>query len=150
MEMLVHTQPAGARVVWFEALGNREELSHVSAPEGRIEQLSMRVLSICCGRLSETDTHLLSRACLGHCFDYMNYEPSTGQFRIHAAPENHIVLAIFPELRAMRSGTYVIKASDLPLYGLIQCGPERDDLIKLPMAQGESGIALTCPATHDR
>ena len=27
-------------------------------------------------------THMIDRACLGRCFSYANYEPSTAQFRI--------------------------------------------------------------------
>jgi hypothetical protein len=150
IEGLVHTLPVGARVVWFEGLGNRVATGHIPAPEGSIPHLVKRVSSICCGQLSETETHLLSRACLGHCFDYMNYEPSTALFRVRAAPGNSVVMAIHSELTAMRSGTYVVKASDLPLYGLIQCGPERDNLVMLPLAQGESGIALACPDAHVR
>jgi len=150
IESLVETLPAGARVVWFEALGNREEPGHVPAPEGNLAYMANRVSSVCCGRLPEIDTHLLSRACLGHCFDYMNYEPSTGQFRIHAAPGNPVVLATYVEFSSMRSGIYVVGANDLPLYALIQCGPDRGDLFIQPMAQGESGATLVCPGARGR
>jgi hypothetical protein len=150
MERLVQTLPAGARVVWFEALGNREELGHTSIPEGKFKQLAGRALSVCCGRLSEADTHLLSRACVGHCFDYMNYEPASGQFRIHAVPGNPVALATYADLRNMRSGIYAVKATDVPLYALIQCGPDRGDLFMRPLAQGESGATLACPGTRGR
>jgi len=32
--------------------------------------------------------HLVDRACVGRCFSYSNYEPSSGQFRVRALPGN--------------------------------------------------------------
>jgi len=29
--------------------------------------------------------HSVDRACIGHCFSYSNYEPSSGQFRVRAS-----------------------------------------------------------------
>jgi hypothetical protein len=118
------------------------------AKEGTLGHLAMRILDHCCERLDEK--HLISRACLGHCFDYMNYEPSTGQFRIHAAPENPVVLGAYAEFTAMKSREYVVKARDLPLYALIKCAPEPGDMIMLPMEIGETPAMLACPGAPVR
>jgi len=75
----------------------------------------------------------------------MNYETSTNQFRIHAEPGNPVVLAIYVQIDEMESGNYIAKASDLPLYALIRCGPDPEEIIMEPMAIGESG-AMLAPA----
>jgi hypothetical protein len=144
MEKLVEALPAGERVVSFVDLPYGEERSNGSMGEEGLTRLANWVSS---HLLKRVRTHLLSRACMGHCFDYMNYEPSTGQFRIHAVPGNPVVLAVNKEVGTMEAGTYVVKASDLPLHALIWCGPDPDDIIMRQMAIGESGATLACPGT---
>ena len=146
MEKLVETLPAGERVVSFVELPDQDESLNDSIREGKLAHLTKWVLSHPCGRLGMT--HLISRACIGHCFDYGNYEPATGQFRIHASPGNPVVMANITEVGSMWGGTYLVKAGDLPLYALISCGPGPDDIVMEPMATGESGIMLACPATR--
>jgi hypothetical protein len=148
MERLVKTLPAGDRVVSFADLSNGEEFGNLPAGEGRLAHLTKRILSL--NRRSPIWTHLVSRACLGHCFDYMNYEPSTNQFRIHASPGNPAVLATYVQIDDMEWGNYLVKASDLPLYALIRCGPGPEDIFMEPMAIGESGTMLPCPGTAAR
>jgi len=148
MEKLVKTLPAGDRVVSFADLSNGEQFGNLSAGEGGLAHLTKRVLLL--NRRSPLWTHLVSRACVGHCFDYMNYEPSTGQFRIHAAPGNPAVLATYVQIDDMQSGNYLVKASDLPLYALIRCGPGPEDIFMEPMAIGDSGATLACPGTAAR
>ena len=145
MEKLVETLPFGERVVSFVEFPDQEESLNDSIREGKLAHLTKWLSSHPCGRFGMT--HLISRACIGHCFDYGNYEPSTGQFRIHALPGNPVVLANVGEVGAMSSGTYVVKAGDLPLHALISCGPDPGDIVMEPMAMGESGTMLTCPAT---
>jgi hypothetical protein len=148
MERLVETLPAGERVIALADRADSNASGNSMAKEGTLGHLAMRILDHCCKRLNET--HLISRACLGHCFDYMNYEPSTGQFRIHAAPENPVVLGEYAEFTAMKSRGYVVKARDLPLYALIKCAPEPGDMIMLPMEIGETPAMLACPGAPVR
>jgi hypothetical protein len=148
MAKLVETLPAGARVVSFADLSDGEAHGNVSISEGKLTHLVNLVLSIARSRLQ--GTHLLSRACVGHCFDYMNYEPATGQFRIHAVPGNSVVLSTYVEFEAMESGTYVLEASDLPQYALIRCGPEPGDIFMAPIAKGEFSARPACPGTSPR
>jgi hypothetical protein len=61
-------------------------------------------------------THMIDRACLGRCYSYANYEPSTAQFRIRAAAGNPIVVSTYADSSRLQDGTYVVKPSDLPLY----------------------------------
>ena len=37
--------------------------------------------------------HMIDRACIGYCFSYGNYEPSSGVFRVRAAPGNPYMLS---------------------------------------------------------
>jgi hypothetical protein len=63
-------------------------------------------------------THMIDRVCLGRCFSYANYEPSTAQFRIRIAGPSPIVTANYGDSFKLQRGTYVLKESDVPLYKL--------------------------------
>lgn len=69
--------------------------------------------------------HALDRACIGRCFSYANYEPSSRQFRIRAQAGNAVVFDNYPDVEAVEEGRYVVKPRDLPLYEVFLCGPER-------------------------
>jgi hypothetical protein len=66
--------------------------------------------------------HAADRACIGRCVSYNNYEPHSGAFRIRAALNNAIVVAIPAEHYALRYGGYVVKPQDVPLYQIQLCG----------------------------
>jgi len=61
-------------------------------------------------------THMIDRACVGHCFSYANYEPSTAQFRVRVAGDNPVVVADYMDSWRMQVGRYVVRERDLPLY----------------------------------
>jgi hypothetical protein len=61
-------------------------------------------------------THMIDRACLGRCYSYANYEPSTAQFRIRAVAGNPIVVSTYVDASRFQEGTYVVKERDVPLY----------------------------------
>ncbi|HYK38924.1 MAG TPA: hypothetical protein VEU98_02800 [Candidatus Eremiobacteraceae bacterium] len=65
--------------------------------------------------------HSVDRACIGHCFSYSNYEPSSGQFRVHARPGSWVVTDSVEKSEAMSSGDYVVQPEDLPLISIYQC-----------------------------
>ena len=64
-------------------------------------------------------THMIDRACLGRCFSYANYEPSTALFRIRAVADNPYVTARYADSWAMQAGKYVVQDTDLPLLQLV-------------------------------
>jgi hypothetical protein len=64
-------------------------------------------------------THMIDRACLGHCYSYANYEPSTAQFRIRAVAENPYVTFRYEDSWRMQNGSYVVQDHDLPLLQLV-------------------------------
>ena len=60
--------------------------------------------------------HMIDRVCVGRCFSYANYEPSTWQFRVRALGPNPLVTASYTDSWLMQTGLYVVKESDAPLY----------------------------------
>lgn len=74
--------------------------------------------------------HIVDRACIGRCFAYANYEPSSKQFRVRVAPEGSpIVVSSAAAGLAMREGRYRVQPSDLPLMQIYQC--DQTDLSQL-------------------
>ncbi|HSC45054.1 MAG TPA: hypothetical protein VLC94_04460 [Candidatus Acidoferrum sp.] len=65
--------------------------------------------------------HSIDRACIGHCFSYANYEASSQQFRLRAAPGNYVVTTSVDQSDDMSSGDYVVRKKDLPLISIYQC-----------------------------
>ncbi len=61
-------------------------------------------------------THMIDRQCIGRCYSYANYEPSTWQFRVRALRPNPFVADVYADSYAMQSGQYLVKPTDLPLY----------------------------------
>ncbi|MGO9262035.1 MAG: hypothetical protein ACLQU1_37890 [Bryobacteraceae bacterium] len=61
-------------------------------------------------------THMIDRVCVGRCYSYANYEPSTAQFRVRVTGANPIVAVTYADAYTMEAGTYVVKERDLPLY----------------------------------
>jgi len=65
--------------------------------------------------------HSVERACVGRCFSYSNYEPSSGQFRVRVLPGSRIVTGDADKSEAMSSGDYIVQPGDLPLVSIYQC-----------------------------
>ena len=63
--------------------------------------------------------HLIDRVCVGRCYSYSNYEPSTAQFRVRADRPNAIVVTGAGDSFDIERGSYVVKERDLPLYQLV-------------------------------
>jgi len=89
MEALVSRLPAGQRVI-----------SNLEAPEVRTNPL----------------THLIDRVCIGRCYSYGNYEPSSAQFRVRVKGESPLVVGTDMEANRLQGGIYVVKPRDVPLY----------------------------------
>jgi len=65
---------------------------------------------------TEPVPHIIDRVCVGRCYSYGNYEPSTAQFRVRVEGPNPIVAATYDASYTMQTGTYMVKERDLPLY----------------------------------
>ena len=86
--------------------------------------------------------HIVDRACIGHCFSYGNYEPSTGLFRVRALPGNPYVLSDYDQAVDMEEGDYTVQPEDLPLYQIYQCSANGTDLCIRSLAAGEDNDRL--------
>src|SRR5438067_1928624 len=73
--------------------------------------------------------HSVERACIGRCFSYANYEPSTGEFRIRVREGSPVVTSSTDTAEDMASGEYEVDETDLPLKQIYQC--DASDLTKL-------------------
>jgi hypothetical protein len=89
MQRMVMRLPAGQRVV-----------SGADDPSLRINAMA----------------HMIDRVCIGHCYSYANYEPSTWQFRVRAVAPNPYVASGYGDSFALQTGQYIVKPRDLPLY----------------------------------
>jgi len=81
--------------------------------------------------------HFVDRSCIGHCFSYGNYEPSTDQFRVRALPGNGVVMTRVPDVWQMEDGVYEVTSSDLPVDEIYQCGEHGRQLCIQSLAAGE-------------
>jgi hypothetical protein len=83
-------------------------------------------------------SHVVDRACIGHCFTYGNYEPSSKQFRVRVLPDSPLVTSMPDDTEDMGAGVYEVQDEDLPLKEIYQC--DERDLTKLcirDLAAGE-------------
>jgi hypothetical protein len=64
--------------------------------------------------------HIVDRACVGHCFLFSNYEPSTRQFRIRVRQGSPVVTTSVDDSDDMQSGLYDVQEEDLPLKQIYQ------------------------------
>jgi hypothetical protein len=109
MARAVAQLPPGQRVV-----------SAVAAPESRIRSLD----------------HVVDRICVGRCFSYANYEPSTAQFRVRAYHQNPIIVSNYGESYHIQKGEYVVKPRDLPMYNIDLCDPASQQICVAPLRAG--------------
>jgi hypothetical protein len=86
--------------------------------------------------------HIVDSACIGHCFSYGNYEPSTGLFRVRALPGNPYVLSDYDLAVDMENGEYAVQPEDLPAYQIYQCSLSGADLCIRSLEAGEDNDRL--------
>lgn len=76
--------------------------------------------------LIQSLTHVLDRPCIGRCYDFGNYEPSTGHFRLRAQPGNPYVISSNDQIGDLERNQFVFQRSDFDLYRLSPCNAGRD------------------------
>jgi hypothetical protein len=114
MQDTVATLPPGQRVI-----------SAIDDPDLRVNALA----------------HVIDRACVGRCYSYANYEPSTWQFRVRAIAPNPYVTSNYADSFALQTGRYVVKPKDLPLYEITLDDQGNQIIVSLP-AGGPNGSKL--------
>ena len=119
----------------LNAFEDRMELSVASLPPGQrvisaIDASGLRVNGL---------GHMIDRVCIGRCYSYANYEPSTAQFRVRVIGESPLVISTYAESWALQTGKYKVKERDLPLYEINLDSSGR--MVTLPLKVGStSGI----------
>lgn len=96
----------------FNAFEDRMERVVAEVPPGQRVIGAMDAPSLRANAL----THMIDRVCLGRCYSYANYEPSTAQFRVRVVAASPIVASTYEDSWALQAGKYVVKERDLPLY----------------------------------
>ncbi|MGH9746863.1 MAG: hypothetical protein ACRD59_12235 [Candidatus Acidiferrales bacterium] len=86
--------------------------------------------------------HILDRACVGYCFSYGNYEPTSEVFRVRARTGNHYVMTDPSDTASMELGDYTVEAKDLPAYQVYQCSEDWTELCIRPLEEGEDNDRL--------
>jgi hypothetical protein len=79
--------------------------------------------------------HIIDRVCVGRCYSYGNYEPSSRQFRVRVAGSSPVVVATDDEANALQFGTYVVQPRDVPLYQVVVGPGGRLAVRQLPAGQ---------------
>ena len=102
-------------------------------PFGQRVISALPVLSVPVDPLS----HMVDRACVGHCYSYANYEPSTRQFRIRAEKGNAIVLSEYADVYAIEKAGYTVQPRDLPLFLIYACHSAQWEACIRPLSAGE-------------
>ena len=84
--------------------------------------------------------HMVDRACIGVCFSYGNYEPTTKQFRVQVARVNAINVFETWASSQVETGSYMVKTTDLPLFQIYSDG---NQIRPRPLEAGHlSGVGL--------
>jgi hypothetical protein len=65
--------------------------------------------------------HLIDTVCIDRCYDFADYEPSIGHFRIHAKPGNKVVMWRREDVVSVDSVQYSARPEDLPIYFISPC-----------------------------
>jgi hypothetical protein len=98
--------------------------------------------------------HLVDRACIGRCFTYSNYEPSSGQFRVRARKGSPVATDSADDSSDMEGGSYKVQGTDLPLVQIYQC--DEDDPTRLCLhnlgegeTTGQVGLHPPTPSKSD-
>jgi hypothetical protein len=60
--------------------------------------------------------HMIDRACVGRCYSYANYEPSTAQFRIRVVADNPYVVADYGDSWNWQNGKHMVRERELPMF----------------------------------
>jgi hypothetical protein len=92
-------------------------------------------------RTVSATNHMIDRVCLGRCYSFANYEPSTRQFRIRVIADNSFVVRKPADSWALQIGTYVVKPADLPIHAI-----DLDASGKLVVRDLKAGTL--CGSTH--
>ncbi|MCX7604535.1 MAG: hypothetical protein N2036_10725 [Bryobacteraceae bacterium] len=82
--------------------------------------------------------HMVSKACIGRCFSYGSYAPSSRQFRVRSKPLSPVVLDDSLDVDRLQAGRFVVRPRDVPLFGIFLVSAEPFRLEARPLKAGET------------
>lgn len=82
--------------------------------------------------------HMVDKACIGRCFSYANYVPSSAGFRIRALPGSPAVMDSSTDVDALQKGRFLVRQRDVPLYGIFLASRSPFRLEVRPLKVGET------------
>ncbi len=115
-----------------------------SLPRG--QRVTRKVLVLPGNRI--TINGIIPRACIGQCFEYDDYEPSTDQFRVRVRSENPFVMKSGADIAAVLKGDYVVKQADLPLSAIYQCEEGGTAICLSKLVAGQENGSVGAPQTE--
>jgi len=96
------------------------------------------------GRLA---IHVGFTACLGRCWDYGNYEPSTAQFRVRASAPNGVVVDDMGIVGDIEAGEHLVTPAEAPLYSVCPTKTPGGWFELRRLGAGETTCLVWIPAT---
>jgi hypothetical protein len=70
--------------------------------------------------------HVAGRPCIGRCFDFADYEPSTAQFRLRALPGNAFAITDSADIDNLEHKQFIFNRADVLVYRLFPCQAGRE------------------------
>jgi hypothetical protein len=83
-------------------------------------------------------THVIDRVCVGRCYSYANYEPSTWQFLVRAEGPNPVVMHRYADAFAVAEQVYTVRPEDGRLWQLRARRGAPGQVELVPLAPGEA------------
>ena len=143
-----------AAVFFFFLYGDTGEGGQDGKPSGALREVSAartwRVIATILPFVGSrvNINHIVDRACIGQCFSYGEYEPSTGQFHVRARPGNSFVVADDEYAGEIQAGNYIVQPHDLPMFQIYQCDLSMIKLCMRELAAGEKNGSVGLHAAH--
>ena len=86
----------------------------------------------------------IDRACIGHCYSYANYEPSTDQFRVRCSAANSVVCCQPGLVFELQAEGHVVTPAEAPLYEIGMPPGDANPVVR-HLEAGDTTRAGICP-----
>ena len=91
--------------------------------------------------------HVADGVCVRRCFDYADYEPSTGQFRLRVLVPNGVVAPTMETVSEIELGEHIVTREEAPLYSICPSPDLARPFLLRRLAAGEKTCVTTLPVT---
>jgi len=85
-------------------------------------------------------SHMIDRECIGRCYSYGNYEPSSSQFRVRLSGASPLVVATDRAANQLQGGSYIVQPRDVPVYQIF-ANPDGQLMIRQLTPGMQSGMS---------